>query len=258
MLATRTGWTAAVLLLLFFLGGTPRAAEPFSHEDWTAVLQAYVDERGLVDYEGLSRDRKTFDRYVAAVERSGPRTTPEAFPTTEDELAFWLNAYNALVFRGVLDRGPEKESVWGALSSGYGFFVRMKVTVDGWRTNLRELENEGIREAFGDPRVHAALNCASLGCPRLPREAFLGEDLDRRLDEAMREFVNTPTNVALDAESGTVVLSKIFDWFREDFVDATGETDLIDYVNRYRAPGARIPADYEVRFSKYDKRLNSR
>lgn len=234
----------------------------FSHDNWTAVLSRFVDENGLVDYKGLARDRATFDCYVGRVETIGPETDPRLFPDRDHELAYYINGYNALVFQGVLDRGPEKESVWrGGLVSGYGFFVGRKVMIGGRRTNLKKLEDNTIRAGFEDPRIHAALNCASLACPRLPQKAFDSARLDEQLDAAMREFVNDERHVQVDDAARKVRLSKIFDWFRADFTDheareGNDDPTLIDYINRYRPTKARIPTSYKVEFNKYDKRIN--
>ena len=239
-----------------------KSSEPFSHDDWTAVLDRHVDEEGLVDYAGLADDRAVLDRYVAAVESSSPASHPDRFPTRQHELAYYINAYNALVFGGVLARGPEDDSVWkGGLFSGYRFFVGTKFVVGGKKTNLRKLENDVIRKRYEDPRIHAALNCGSMGCPRLPRTAFTADDLDRQLDDAMREFVADDRNVRVDEAARTVYLSKIFDWFKADFTGyekSLGNTEgtLIDFINRYRAPGAGVPAGLTTEFLPYDKRIN--
>lgn len=252
----------ALALALAAGAAVPARAETFSHELWTEVLQRFVDDQGLVDYRGLAKDRATFDRYVALVEKHGPKTDPGMFPTRNDELAYYLNAYNAEVFKGVLARGPEDDSVWGFLGTGYGFFVGMDIVVDGEETNLKKLEDVTIREGFEDPRVHAALNCASIGCPRLPRQAFTGDELDHQLDAGMSEFVTSPKHVQVDAGRRTVRLSKIFDWFEGDFLGyekRQGNADpvLLDYVNRYRGDSGTIPRDYRVEFLDYDKGINA-
>ena len=131
----------------------------------------------------------------------------------------------------------------------------------GEKTNLKRLEDKVIREGFTDPRVHAALNCASVSCPRLPKKAFDSERLDEELDAAMAEFVSSEKHIRLDHASQELHLSRIFDWYREDFLDyerrhSNPEPTLIDYVNRYREEGARVPQNYTVRFLKYDKRIN--
>ncbi len=207
------------VLLLALAPMLPATAEPF-HARWTAVLSRFVDDRGQVDYAALAKDRGDLDAYLARLASEGPRSTPAAFPGRNERLAYYLNAYNALVFDGVLKRGPERESVWkGGLISGYSFFVRMKHRLDGVEVSLKALEDDTIRKEFADPRIHAALNCASRGCPRLPREAFSPSTLDAALDAAMTEFVSEERNVRIDPVSRTVFLSKIFDWFEKDFLD---------------------------------------
>lgn len=236
----------------------------FSYADWNAVLEAHVDERGTVDYASLAAAPERLDRFLAEVQRTSPEKEPALFPSREDRLAYYVNAYNAWVIRGVLARGPEKDSVWkGGLVSGYSFFVGMDIVLGGEKTNLKKLEDKTIRSLFADPRIHAALNCASRGCPRLPRRAFEPLTLDAQLDTAMREFVSEERNVSLDAPARRVTLSKIFDWFSGDFLGFEKKqgnvgSNLIDYVNRYRAAGAAVPRDWSVRFADYDKRLNGR
>jgi hypothetical protein len=266
-LGTASLCLTAVTMVMMMTSATVRPASGadggpgFDYSDWRQVLEARVDEQGRVDYDGLREDRAALDRFLAAVADTGPGSTPERFPGSDERLAFLINAYNALVFEGVLGLSPKADSVWGFTGTGYSFFARMKVLVDGKTTTLKKLEDDDIREAFGDPRIHAALNCASIGCPRLPREPFLPETLDEQLDHAMREFVGAERNCAVDLDAGTVTLSKIFDWFSGDFTSwlaARGESDgdLIDYVNRYRDEDERIPDGLKVGFSDYDKGLN--
>jgi hypothetical protein len=245
------------------LGGAAQAddAPGFDHQDWNAVLSRFVDERGRVDYEALATDRAALDRYLAQIAEIGPRSTPEQFPTQAHELAYYVNAYNALVFQGVLDGDLDAETVWRGLVPGYGFFVGRKFRLDGRSINLRKLENKIVRARFGDARVHAALNCASNGCPRLPTTAFEPGRLERELNTAMAEFVSSEQNVRVDEAKRTVFLSKVFDWYREDFLAdereaGNPEPTLIDYVNRFRGEAPPIPHDYTVRFLEYDKRLN--
>jgi len=234
-------------------------ATDFSYDDWNVVLKKYVDDNGLVDYQGLAADRQALDRFVGQIETTGPESDPEAFPTREDRLAYYINAYNAHVFSGVLDLGPDAKTVWGFTGTGLGFFVRTKVTVDGGTMSLKSLEDDLIREGFKDPRIHAALNCASVGCPKLPNVAFAPERLDEQLDAEMRRFVNEERNCKIDESAGTASLSKIFDWFRGDFEEyeaAHGGGGLREYINRYRPADSQLSADLKLEFSKYDKRLN--
>ena len=258
------------MLLGVFLVTAPvsgSSAPAIDHDLWGEVLEAFVDENGQVDYHGLHESPDTFDQYIEQVENFGPASHPELFDSREDELAYYINTYNALVFKGVLARGPETRSVWRGLISGYNFFVRMDIRVGGEKTNLKSLEDDIIREEFRDPRIHAALNCASIGCPRLIRQPFLGATLDEQLQDAMIGFLNDERHVLVDSESGVARISKIFDWFDEDFLEYeadkgnTGGSEaerLLHYINRFRPESRQIPADYRVEFLKYDKAINSR
>ncbi len=251
-------------IALAVVGTSPTAAADlqFSHQEWTTVLQRFVDDRGFVDYDALAKNRKTFDSYIERLVRTSPENERALFSTRDDRLAYYINAYNAQVFAGVLDRGPEKVSVWkGGLISGYRFFVKRKIELGGRTMSLKHLEDNVIRAQFQDPRIHAALNCASISCPRLPREAFLADRLDQQLDAAMREFVADEQNVEVDTDRKTVRLSKIFDWFKRDFLDyelsqGNDRPALLDYINRYRGHGTQLPYDYRVEFLPYDKAIN--
>ncbi len=249
-----------LLISMVLLPFGAMANDTFDHSEWTDILSKHVDEQGLVDYKGLHADREAFDRYVAKIETISPVTHPDMFPTSADQLAYYMNAYNALVFKGVLKRGPEKKSVWRGLISGYNFFVKMKITVGGTKTNLKKLEDDIIRAVYKDPRIHAAINCASISCPRLPQTAFTGADLEQQLDQAMSEFVNSETHVQVNPGTNTVRVSKIFDWFKKDFLDYETANNnpspsLLAYINRYR--DAKIPDDYKVSFLSYNKGINA-
>ena len=266
-------FTRITVLTFLFLPQFSFALEIFSHSDWESILERYVDEAGLVDYRGLSKDRNTFDLYVARIENMGPVSNPELFPTRHDELAFYINAYNALVFKGVLARGPEEDTVWSGLISGFIFFERMDIQIDGEMTKLKLLEDDIIRGNYKDPRIHAAINCASISCPRLPRIAYIGDKLDVQLESSMREFANLRSNVRVDG--GKLYLSSIFDWFADDFVffelQAAGRNDdkagsgknvsnrqelLITYINRFRTLADRLDRNLIIEFVEYNKKIN--
>ncbi len=261
------------LILLFGLGivtsgGLQAKSVPeVDNSLWAQVLEQFVDEQGYVDYQRLNENRMSLDQYVAAISANGPETSPAQFPTDAHKLAYYINAYNALVFKGVLDRGPEQKSVWSGLISGLNFFVRMKIKVDGDKTSLKSLEDDIVRDQFDDPRIHAALNCASIGCPRLIKQPYEAERLDQQLQTAMIEFLNGPQHIQVDMAKKQVGISMIFDWFEDDFIayeKAKGNTEgsknhrLIDYINRFRTPADQIPTDFKVRILDYDKRINSR
>jgi len=261
------------LLLLAGCATIPQGPAPaplpavFSHADFDAVLQRFVDDQGRVDYAGLRADRGALDRYGDQVAAWSPDNAPALFPSRDDRLAYWLNAYNAAVLRTVLAYYPvaSVDEIPPWLPSKFGFFVLQRSTVGGETTNLYTLENAVVRERYKDPRVHFALNCASASCPRLPRRAFTGAALPRQLDAETRRFVAETRNVRVDDAARIVWLSSIFNWFVPDFLDwpplsgRAGAT-LLEYVALYAEPAQaealRRAAAYEIRFTPYDWRLN--
>ena len=248
-----------ISLTLMVLGAAGEASvQPFAHDAWGAVLETYVDEAGLVDYAGIAEDRSELDRYLEQVALISPHSHPDRFVTEREKLAYYINAYNALVFDGVLALPSDRTTVWGKTGTGAKFFVGRKYVLGGKRMSLKKLEDDIVRKEFGDPRIHAALNCASRGCPRLPREPFLPSQLDEQLEAAMTEFLNDERNCSYEKATGTIYLSKIFDWFRSDFEDFEGSQgrapSLLSFVNRYRSDP--FPGGAKIQFSKYDKRLN--
>jgi hypothetical protein len=213
-------------------------------EPWATVLNEHVDDGGRVDYAGLAKNRDALDRFVAALSVVGPASRPELFPTRDDRLAYYLNAYNALVLFNVLEHYPLDSVNDGKV----GFFYLTRFRLDGDRTNLYDLENSLIRPEFKEPRVHFALNCASVGCPRLPRVPFRAEELEQQLAHEAHVFLHEVRNVSV--EDGEVVLSEVFDWFEEDFA-----RDPLAWI-REQATDLDLPAEAKVRFRPWDWALN--
>ena len=218
---------------------------------WSNVLTGFVDEQGRTDFDALAVDRNALDEFVAYVASVSPASAPELFPRGADVLAYHLNAYNALVMRGVID-----ERVTDGFTSFFKrqvFFRLRKVTVGGQAMSLSTYENEVIRP-LGEPRVHFALNCMVRSCPRLPQQQFSADGLEAELKAAAREFCNDPRNVRVDAAAREVWLSSILDFYTEDFVPDGRRESLIEYVNRYR--DEPIDLKLAVKFIPYDWTLN--
>jgi hypothetical protein len=217
---------------------------------WTKVLSRVVDDLGRIDFDSLRRSHADLDRVVAFVASVDPASQPQRFPDKSSRLAFRINAYNALAMYGVVQAGvPES---LGGLNKLTFFYLRT-FTVGGKSISLHKLENDAIRP-LGEERIHFALNCMVVSCPRLPRLAFSAAALDGQLDTAAREFIGATRNVWIDHSKREVWLSAIFDFYTEDFLARA--PSLIAYVNRYRS--AQIPADFKVRFLEYNWTVNHR
>lgn len=225
----------------------------FDHVAFDRVLEKFVDAHGMVDYRGLLAQRTLLDEYVGQLATASPRSHPALFPTKEHELAYWFNAYNALAIRAVLDHYPIA-SVKDIMVA-YGVFSRLTFPVGGTPMTLDDIEKGILLKEFDDPRVHFALTCASMSCPRLDRRAFTAERLSERLDEEGRDFLRSRDGVQIDATTGTVRLSRYFEWYGRDF-----GTDHLAYVRPFLSK-AQVDALARIRqpaiqHMDYDWRLN--
>jgi hypothetical protein len=217
---------------------------------WTKVLIRHVDDSGRIDFDALSHNHADLDRVVAFIAAVDPASRPERFPDRQSHLAFYINAYNALAMYGVVQAGVP-ESLGGLTK--FTFFYLRTFTIGGKSISLYKFENDVIRP-LGEERVHFALNCMVISCPRLSRVAFSAANLDAQLDEAARAFIGETRNVYLDPGKREVWLSAIFDFYTEDFL--AHAPSLIAYVNHYRVE--QIPADFKVRFLEYHWTVNHR
>lgn len=250
----------ALLLAAFVVGcaSVPRPSIPAfalegqtsapPYDAWGRVLDKYVDAEGRIDFAGVAKDRGDLDRFVAYVYDIGPNNRPELFTTPQQVLAFHINAYNALAMHKVIETGiPASLAGMKKIS----FFALGKVRVGGVDISLYDYEYKVIR-ALGDPRIHVALNCMSVGCPRLPREVFLPEKLEVQLDREARKFFSEARNVSVDDTNKVLTLSEILKFFTGDFLAVA--PSLAAYVNRYRDP--KIAENYRVEFFDYDWTIN--
>lgn len=218
------------------------------HEAWARVLQTHVDDAGRIDFKAIDRDPADLEAYVAWIAKNGPRSTPEAFQTREQKLAYYMNAYNALcMYNAVKNDVKPKQKI--------RFFFRTELPMDGRKITLYALENEIVRP-MNEPRIHFILNCMVRGCPRLPREPMKAETLEAQMEAAARLFFSEePRNVDVKEKAGVVRFSSILKFYTEDFVEPkTDAKNLIAYANKYR--DAKIPESYRVEFIPYDWTLN--
>lgn len=252
----------------------PQIENIFSHAEFDRVLQAHVDENGKVDYTSLKADQKDIQTYYQLISTYSPDSHPELFPDASHRLAYWINAYNAGAITIVLDHYPigsvrdvKNPLLFFFLTDKAGFFLFQRLSFGGTTTSLYYLENKVIRKRFDDPRIHFALNCASMGCPRLPSASFSGPLLDRQLDNEARFFLSEPRNLRIDHREKAVYLSSIFKWFKKDFTKwyqrhyPDSEPTLLNYVGLYLPPDKsddlkKAASHYTIKFIPYDWSLN--
>ena len=254
------------LVFLFLSSNVIYPEAPFSHQALDQILGAYVDSLGRVDYAGLKKSRQLLDTYTDSLALYSPHSHPARFPTRNHSLAYWINAYNALVLKGVVDAYPI-DSVKD-IKILNGFFRRTNFSVGGRAITLDAIENQIIRPGFRDARIHAVVNCAAASCPELERRAFRGEDLQERLQAAFFRFANDPQYVFLDRKNRKLHLSKILDWYGHDFsawfpaehIPSASKPTLIDYLSLYLpaedSTFLRQHPDIAISFNLYDWALN--
>ncbi|WP_170382068.1 DUF547 domain-containing protein [Ruegeria atlantica] len=234
----------------------PPPGQQVDHRDWTDFLSRYV----ALDAEGVNRvaygrvtipDRDRLDRYLIELQAVDP-----ADLTRDQQLAFWINLYNAATVDVVLEDYPVasiRDIKDGPFSIGP--WSRPLVQVAGEDLSLNDIEHRIIRPTFDEPRIHYALNCAAVGCPNLMDRAWRAETLERDFAAAERAYVNDPRGVRFDARGG-LILSKIYIWFREDF--GPDEQAVLAYIGTVAEPElrARIQEAQRVRAYQYDWALN--
>ena len=221
--------------------GSPQLAAP-DHSALDKILRDNVrDEK--IDYHNIRRHhRDQLDGYLDQLAATDVKALPR-----REQLAFYINLYNATAIRAVTERLKEGYSV---ADEDFALFKESLARLKDGAISLNDLEHKIIRPTFKDPRVHTALVCGARSCPPLLPRAYDAGDLDAVLDNNMRRFVNDPTRNRLDAANKTLLLSRIFDWYADDF---GGKTKITEYVARFSStPISRM----NTRFLEYDWDLN--
>jgi len=221
------------------------------YSDWAKVLKTYNNDEGKVDYEALHANRGQLDKFIDRIETAAIDQL-----SRNGQKAFWINAYNALTLRLIIDHFPLKFGGIRTINWGQPWNVKLKAA--GRELTLGEIEHEVLRKwEPADPRIHFAINCASIGCPRLPDKPFTPDHLDQQLHAETIRFINDTEKVRIDREEKVLYLSAIFKWFREDFLAV--KDSLTEYVKNYLGEEDKAYLennDVSVRFLSYDWGLN--
>ena len=229
------------------------------HSLWQELLDAHLKADHpsgihLFDYAGLkgnSDHRRQLAAYLRGLAGTDPRTLARA-----EQMAYWINLYNALTVHVVVGRYPVdsiKQIKSGLVN--FGPWDLELIPVQGQKLTLNQIEHEILRPLWRDPRIHYAVNCASLGCPNLAREVYRSDNLERLLEQGAREYVNHPRGAQVKEESELWV-SSIYDWYKSDF----GGTDagVLEHLKRYANPElAETLNGFSVFKDTYDWSLNA-
>jgi len=233
------------------------SAKDVRHDLWNHLLQQYVDRGGRVNYrtwKATPADLQALEGYLSELSRANHQMATGK----SDQLAYWINAYNALTIHGILREYPTTSiRNHTAKVFGYNIWKDLRLTVGDVNYSLDHIEHQILRK-LGEPRIHFAIVCAALSCPRLLNEAYDAQRMDQQLTINARHFFSTSANFQYDARQPVIYLSSIFDWFQTDF--GADPAAMLKYVSPYlptrSARQAANRGTLEVRFLDYDWNLN--
>lgn len=216
------------------------------HDSFDQVLATHVVD-GHVNYAGIEDDPRFFN-YLETLKS----TNPDSFATEQEKLAFWINTYNALAIKGILD-GLSPSTFFGRVS----YFKTTDYEAGGRTFNLYDLERD-IIIPFNEPRIHFAIVCASISCPKLISEAYTAAKLEQQLNDNAKAFINNSEKNDLNINKKTIRVSKIFDWFDKDFEKYSGSVPkyIAQFVNDAELRDVLTKESLKVRYLKYDWNLN--
>lgn len=223
---------------------------PPSHQLWNELLKSHVKPNGQVDYKGFIREKPKLEKYLNLLSENAPDRKSWS---KNEQLAYWINVYNAFTVKLIVDFYPTKsirdlgpkikipliKDVWH-----YKFFK-----IAGVEMSLDEVEHSILRKEFEEPRIHFAINCASVSCPPLLNEAFVAANLENQLTRVTTTFINDPARNKISSQSAQ--LSSIFSWFKGDF---TKKGTLIEFLNRYAK--VKLSPNARITFMEYNWNLN--
>ena len=258
-----------LIIGLFVLQAVTVSTAEFDHRQWDTLLAQHVDVQDggkitTVDYRGMANEQTKLSGYLnhlSKIDRDQFDTWPEA-----EQLAFLINAYNAWTVELILSKYPDLHSIKDLGSLFQSPWKKKFVSLLGEKYSLDDIEHSLIRGSgrYNDPRIHFAVNCASIGCPALRNQAYRGDILEEQLEEATRLFLsdrsrNRPGNKEL-------LISSIFKWYREDFErDWQGANSLPQFLALYRhslglskaEAETLVAGEFTITFLDYDWKLNS-
>lgn len=229
----------SLLVLLFSISNvfSQQNASFFSKAD--VFLGTYVSD-GKINYKAIKNNPESLNELMQLA-----KTVSVSTAEAKTYQAFWINAYNLSVIKGIVDAYPTKSPL-----DTKGFFDKTTYTIAGQEITLNDIENKKLRAQFGDPRFHFVLVCGARGCPPIIPKAYTATNLENLLQQQTVKALNDPNFIRVTGSK--VAFSEIFKWYKEDFVKDGNE---IDFLNKYRTE--QVPDDAKVTYYSYDWRLNS-
>lgn len=220
---------------------------PISHTTWNTLTAKNVTANGKVNYKGFIDDKILLDEYLSLLSENPPSKNW----SEEEQLAYWINAYNAFTVKLIVDHYPVKtiKQLGGAVTMVNSTWDIKFFKIGGIDFDLNTIEHQILRKNYEEPRIHFAINCASFSCPRLRNEAFEATQLETQLEDQAKQFINNSDKNIITSEG--MKLSKIFDWFKSDFVK---KETLISFLQKYTE--VELSESMEIEYLDYGWDLN--
>ena len=227
-----------------------QSIEKIDHSLWQEILSRYVvvgkDGINRLNYRRLlAQDRSKVEDYLNQLTGLDPRDY-----TQDEQLAYWINLYNALTVKVILDHYPTKSILKIGISPGlfnFGPWDKRLITVDGVPLSLNDIEHRILRPIWKSPLIHYAVNCASIGCPNLIKTAYDGENVHRMLEQAATSYVNHPRGVHVTKRR--IKLSKIYEWYRSDF--GRNDQEVLDHILKYASTDLKEKIGTRRKINRY-------
>ncbi|MBK9735208.1 MAG: DUF547 domain-containing protein [Saprospiraceae bacterium] len=230
-----------IILILFCQFGFHLIYAQPDYKNLDAFLKEHININGEVNYTAIKAHRGLLDKLVADISSTKVANNW----SKNDQLAFWINAYNIFTIKLITDNYPLK-SIQN-LDGGKPWDVK-RITIGGTKYSLNQIENDIIRAKFKDPRIHFAVNCGAKSCPPILNAAYTGNTIDVQLNDVTTKFINNSKYQTITASK--ITLSKIFDWYAIDF------GNIINFINKYSK--SKINKDATIGFKEYDWALNDK
>ncbi|MHC4185658.1 MAG: DUF547 domain-containing protein [Planctomycetota bacterium] len=270
---------AALLAILTILPPYASAVDTndtgFRYDDYAAALKRHVDKTGMVNYRQLKAEPQQLQSFVAVLAALDANTYEKW--SKKEQIAFWLNVYNGLTLKVIIDNYPIKSSFFrsrvypkNSIRQIAGVWDKITFDVMSRKLTLGQIEHEILRKKFDEPRIHVAMVCAAMSCPPLRNEPYIGQKLDGQLADQSKKFLANPRSFRADHEKTLLYLSPILKWFAEDFVNKHAPeknigrhkrktSAVLNFIAAYLPESEAnfvLKGNYKIKYLKYDWSLN--
>ncbi len=264
MNASKILFGVIALSWLMIVSAPIQQAQQIDYSEYDRLTRKYVNAQGLVNYSGLKSELPALKTFIDQISAVSPESHSQLFSDGGEQLRYWMTAYNAWVLYIAASEYPSKSSLWNFV----GLFRNRDIKLGGKALGLEDLEHKIIRKRYKEPRIHFYINCAATSCPPLWQGAIPQGKTWDVLNQSAKRFINDPRNVKFDPATKKLQLSKIFDWFKDDFLTylkeqkSIAEPHISQYILMYldsptREALEKTPiSEISISYFSYNKSLN--